>query len=685
MSIKRIPLYATLAIGLSCLLAAVIFKPSLCRAEALSPVSNRDTPEADAPRFELEAIVVTGSRIEESARSLPKNVTVITSEDIEQAPGNDVIEVLARESGICPRNLFGHDKGAGLDLRGMGDTSVSNVVVMVDGFRLNPADMAGADLSSIPLDRIERIEIVRGAGSVVYGDGAVGGVINIITKKPPEKFEGRVLASFGSYGAFDSRARLGGRKGGFHFLADAQHYESQGFRDNGFLTKRDASLRLGLDLMPRVTLSLNVADHSDEYGLPGPVSKSEAGQEDRRAKTSRPDDEGETEERRWLGGLDLDMGAWGELSLKAGYRRRDNTYLMGYSSLLPKENQLSLIEERSDSWSLDYVKTYRLAGREHRFQFGYDFREAQYVRTERAANQRENGLVENEGFFLTNKWRLTDRLDLSAGFRSGAFDGVFRSDARKTFGVYQRWVNGNRRLRAWRHSAWDLGLTWTPFPDTTLFASYATSFRSPNVDEFALADDDLRPQTGAHIELGARKRIGGRAELSASLFQTRITDEIYYGEDPRTGQVVNRNYEEATMRQGVETDFKWYPADSLYVWGNLTWLEARFEKKRTRVPLVPRYKTSLGLEWRFSESWLLALTGSWIGSRYDGNDPDNNLYDKLPGYKVFDCKLTWERGRLKAFLGINNLFDEWYSTAGYSETYYPMPARNLYAGLSWSF
>ncbi len=131
----------------------------------------------------MEEVVVTASRQEEEVRDTARNVTVITSEDIEQATSNFVPELLSREANVTLRSFFGTDKNAGVDVRGMGETSSSNVLVLVDGFRLNPPDLSGPDFSVIPISEIERIEIVRGANSVLYGDGAVGGVVNIITKR----------------------------------------------------------------------------------------------------------------------------------------------------------------------------------------------------------------------------------------------------------------------------------------------------------------------------------------------------------------------------------------------------------------------------------------------------------------------------------------------------------------------
>jgi len=85
------------------------------------------------------------------------------------------------------------------------------------------------------------------------------------------------------------------------------------------------------------------------------------------------------------------------------------------------------------------------------------------------------------------------------------------------------------------------------------------------------------------------------------------------------------------------------------------------------------------------EPLLLSLTGTWVGSRVDGNDEFNNLYRELDDYSVVDAKVSFNVRSWKLFAGVNNLLDEVYSTTGYSETYYPMPGRNYYAGVEWKF
>ena len=175
-----------------------------------------DDKAGDPSHFELDEIVVTAAKVEEPVKQTPRNVTVITAEDIAESPSNNIIDLLGREAGINVRSLQGTDRQAVIDIRGMGATAASNVVVLVDGVRLNSPDLSGPDLSSISLDQIERIEVVRGSGGVLYGSGAVGGVVNIVTKKGTLGTQVDASASYGSYNTIDAWASL---RGGYKDLS----------------------------------------------------------------------------------------------------------------------------------------------------------------------------------------------------------------------------------------------------------------------------------------------------------------------------------------------------------------------------------------------------------------------------------------------------------------------------------
>ncbi|MCD6561462.1 MAG: TonB-dependent receptor [Deltaproteobacteria bacterium] len=644
--------------------------------------------ETAAPRFELDEIVVTATGIKEPVLKIPRNVTVITSEDIEQATSNNIVDLLSRESGLNLNSFFGSDKRATVDIRGMGATAASNVVVMVDGARLNSTDMAGPDFSSVSLNQVERIEIVRGAGSVLYGNGAVGGAINIITKKGQTKPEARIYSSYGSYDTTDNRGSFRGKIKDLGFNLDTGYFSSKGYRENGYLRKNDVAANFYYKATDRITLSLSGSNHEDRCGLPGPVDRKDMDSRNKRTETNRPDDFGEITDRRVTGGIEIDLDKWGIFNARRGYRFRDNSYIMGYSEIVSEKDQTDNIDEDTKNLSLDYKNEFRAFGLPHNFRCGLDNYKTEYVREELSRDQRKNSEVKNLGLFLTSNWSLLDDLALEWGYRYNKYKGRFRTDDHVNSSGINWWKNGHITDESWINRAYDMGLTYTVDPGTTLFMSYAKSFRIPNVDELALKRGDLKPQNGFHLDAGSRMRFKNLFEISITIFRIKIEDEIYFGEDPDdplNRQGFNRNYDNNTIRRGVETDLKVYPSDSLYIWGNYSYTNAKFDKKGTYVPLVPKHTANIGVEWRAKDPLLVSVICSWTGSSFDGNDLNNDKYKKLDDYFVFNGKISYKYRQLKVFAGVNNIFDELYSTIAYSNTYYPMPARNFYGGMEIRF
>lgn len=639
------------------------------------------------PRYELDEIVVSADRASESVSEIPRNVSVVTSADIEADAGSGGVGgLVGRESGTAVRSLFGTDKAAAIDLRGMGETAGSNVVILVDGLRLNAADLSGPDLSAVPASAVESIEVVRGGSSVLYGDGAVGGVVNIVTRKGRGAPRTRAGASYGSFDTAAGWVSSDGMVKGLSYSAYAGAHDSDGYRDNGFFRKNDARLSLGRGFGERLSLSASGAWHGDSYGLPGPVSMEEALDPVLRAGTHYPGDGGESEERRGEIKAGLDLGKWGRAELSRGYRRRDVEYVLGFNPLITRNEQADAIEQDDVATELNYVNDrLRLFGLAHRFQAGAGTVSVDYVREEKSRGERQNSDTEAWWAWFLARASLSPKLTLSFGWRCHEYEGRFREDELLSYGTQKAWKNGVIEEKGFSMNAGETGLVYRPDEATSLFASFSTSFRTPNVDEFAQADRDLSPQKGRHAEIGARRRLGSLAELGLSAFDTRIDDEIYYGEDPASLARVNRNYDDTTVRRGVEAQAKLYPFESLYLWLNATILSARFEGSGDRVPLVAEHKLDLGAEWTFLDSFTLAGSLSWVDERPDGNDPGNHRYPMLDAYTVVDARLSWKNGPLRLYFGAGNLFDEIYSTTAYSAAHYPMPGRNFTAGGQYDF
>src|SRR5262249_21577395 len=233
------------------------------------PTSTPTAPAEPAPSGEdgtnsgaVAGTIVTGA-----------STTVITRTDLARSPGQTVQDVLAREPGIQVTSLFGSVNGARstVDMRGFGATGALNTLVLINGRRLNDVDLASIDLSVIPVDSIERIEITRGSsGGVLYGDGAVGGVINIVTRSGVNQpFSGRVQGQVGSYRYGEADASFSGSNRPFAASVAGHAIKSGGYRLNNKLHQEKAVGDFCWSHGNGTVAYLSVSGDDQHLGLPG--------------------------------------------------------------------------------------------------------------------------------------------------------------------------------------------------------------------------------------------------------------------------------------------------------------------------------------------------------------------------------------------------------------------------------
>lgn len=668
----------------------------------------------------LDEIVVTGTR-PESVRDTPRSVTVITAADIARATSTNLVDLLAQSANVNLRSLFGNDKSAGVDIRGMGDTFVSNVLVLVDGVRINASDLSGADFSSIPLNEIERVEIIRGASAVRYGNGAVGGVINILTRKHGSGLQGGARFNVGSFDSWGSEVSAGEDYKGLNLSARASTFDSKGFRDNSNFAKKDGALQLGYSGLDWLDFYVRAELHHDDYGLPGPISR-EAFERSAQARSgaNRPDDHGETTERRYRAGITLDGEGFGVFKGLASFRSRTNPYVIGYTPLLSLRDQENAIQSRSRDYEGTWTMPFDLLGFSHELVFGYEQTADSYERREGGIGlvDRSHRLVGNtsdRSGFASLHWALPFDVKGNFGYRLDAFSlrqhnerlkrvcdvqlvptvvdtTVFIEIAPNVFIPFVVPVTvllpietncqpetflANSKRNSWLNEAWEAGLTWQATDATSFYLGYSQSFRNPNIDELVLATDNLRPQLGKHWELGWRFQPDRRLETSLSFFHMRVADEIFFGFDPVQSRGLNRNLEHGTSRVGVETEIRGRLSPAVSVWTNASYIDARIEGDDTFVPLVPRTKVAAGIEWSLLPRLVMTASCNYVGRRFDGNDFDNHSYRSLDDYHVVDAKLRWSQPHYSAAVSVSNALDAVYATAGYSGTVYPMPPRSV--------
>jgi iron complex outermembrane receptor protein len=182
----------------------------------------------------LPTVIVTGSRFEENLNEVPANVKVITRDEIAGSTSNNIPDVLSQIGGLNVRNINGGGQlnlDATVDMGGYGMTAGSTTLILIDGQRINPIDSSSVMWGSIPIDSIERIEVLQGGASVQYGNGAVGGVINIITNGNTSKLN-QASTSYGSFNTFINNMILRDTYQDTTYQLTASTSNSQGWRQN---------------------------------------------------------------------------------------------------------------------------------------------------------------------------------------------------------------------------------------------------------------------------------------------------------------------------------------------------------------------------------------------------------------------------------------------------------------------
>ncbi|MDH3345639.1 MAG: TonB-dependent receptor plug domain-containing protein, partial [Kiritimatiellaceae bacterium] len=218
----------------------------------------------------LARIVVTATRAPAPIRSIANNPSVITAKDIEDGRFSSVPEALQKKAGVFVSNWADNPSQAQVNLRGFGgDAPHGKTLVLLNGRKLNRPDMAGINWAQIPMQAVERIEVIRGPNSVLYGDHAVGGVINIITKKPSEIPQTTLTASIASYETQEQTLTTSGKLDGLGYIATLGHQSGDGYRDRSKYDTLSSSLRLSGELNERVSAYAEVSAIKEQHQFPG--------------------------------------------------------------------------------------------------------------------------------------------------------------------------------------------------------------------------------------------------------------------------------------------------------------------------------------------------------------------------------------------------------------------------------
>ncbi|MCW9050549.1 MAG: TonB-dependent receptor [Deltaproteobacteria bacterium] len=634
----------------------------------------------------LDPVVVTATRQEEKTSKIPNHVTVLSADEISEFAAESVPGLLRSIPGVLVNDITGNGRKYTVDLRGFGETAAQNTLLLIDGRRINQADLSGVDWTLIPKQQIEKIEIIRGgSGGVLYGDNASAGVINIITKKGAQGLAGVLEVSAGSYDTASGYASLSNTINDLSFSLNSNFQTSDGYRENSDTKAKNIGLNLTYDVTDIFSLTLNTGYNDDNTGLPGDLTESDLNSGLDRTSTTSPDDYSDTQDKYLQVGGKVFFNKNSFIDTSASLRNRNNeSYSSASWGFYRGETEIE-----TETFSSKIVLNEKVFNKATKLMVGYDHEDS----SEDISNTSSYSGIANynlskksTGFFTHNSIQVTKNSSITAGYRKDKANYLFKSVE-----------GGTSDKREFEEQLYTTGVVFSLSDGTSLYASFAKTFRYPVLDEMFYfstntVDTQLEEQTGDDFEIGFRHLNKSGLILSVNLFRIVTENEIFY--NPTGGPYgfgANENLDGEGIRQGLEVTVS---KDILDMWlsGSYTFRDTKINGGQydgSELPNVPRHQATLNVQKDIFKQISLSMQGTYVGKRYFISD-FNNQQSKQKGYFLLSGKLSYPMRWGTAYLSVQNILDKKYSEYGTlnylgEKAYYPSNGINAFAGIKVTF
>jgi vitamin B12 transporter len=580
------------------------------------------------PASLAESVVVTATLSPEEERQVGSATTVITRERIEASGAVTVLELLRSVPGLDVARQGTDGSVTSVFLRGAASTQT---LVLVDGARVNSPFFAGYDFSALTTENVERIEIVRGPFSALYGSDAIGGVIQIFTRPAGGPATGRATLEGGSAGQRQGSAFVSAGLGPVGVAASFRDARVDGDRNNERWRERNGSFRLESRLGEGARVAVEGAILDGETGNPGPI-----GAENPSAR-----------------GLFREERITVPVSFVPAPGHQANVMLASVSSKPSYRDAAGGFNSDTDARTLQG----------------------------RASDTWKSGAQAVTAFASWDRWSVDDRSTFGTNL-DGRVSSLWGGGVQDTiaFGAFTA-VAG---VRYDRHS--EFGSAWSPRATLAWVsadalwkarASAGRAFRAPTVGELYypfFGNPNLEPERSSSYELGAERYVGeGRVEVS--LFWNDLSNLI----SPDFATSRNANIGRARTR-GVEVLWRQRLLPSLEADATYTYLDAQDLQKGLGLLRRPRHRAALAVSWHPLPALTLSPRAVFVGARPDV-DAVTFGRTESPSYTRVDLFARWELGHVAPYARAENLSDRRYAEVNG----YPAPRRRWAGGVEMKF
>ena len=599
---------------------------------------------------EQVAVVVSATRVPTPAIEVASSVTLITAEDIEARQERTISDVLKDVPGLNVVQTGGPGGVTSVFIRG---TNSNHTKVLIDGIDVSdPSNSTGAfDFGQLLTTDIERIEVLRGPQSGLYGSDAIGGVINIITRNGEGPMTLAAGLEAGSFETFNQAARLSGSQQAFHYSVNATHFHAGATpvtpldllgadeaRNDDYDDNLTLSTKLRYDLTSNLDLGL-VARYTD-------IHLHTTGED-----FPPPDFTGVPAAEQTTAATDESFA-------------RLTVHGVAFDGLLDQTLGLAYAHLRTSTVDPQFGAALN-TGQRRKADWQGNFRVAQGVTVVTGAEYERDDIDEP---ISANVHIASGYAELQSQLGSHWFSALnVRYDDNSRFGGKTTW----RFAPAWV----------LPDSDTKLKASVGTGFKAPTLSElyqsfppFFFANPDLKPETSTGWDAGFEQGFArGVVRFGATYYYNRIRDLI----TPDESGTKYGNVGEATT-DGIESFLSWQPLKQLTLRLDYTYTEATDEISHQELLRRPRHKGTVLVQWQPTSAWQVSVDVLAVGSWVDGNRDFSIPRLDAPGYTTVNLATSYDLNAHLALFGrINNLFDHHYENPiGFLQ-----PSLGAYAGL----
>jgi iron complex outermembrane recepter protein len=678
-------------------------------------------------------VVVTGSRFEENLNQVPANVKVITRDEIENSSSNTIPQVLSQIGGLRVSGLNSStlNLDASVDMGGYGPTGNSTTVVLVDGIRINPIDSGSVDWESIPIDSIERIEILQGGASVQYGNGAVGGVINIITNGGKKNIN-QASTTYGSWGTSINNAIFRNTVEKTTYQLSVNTSNTNGWRPNTAANAYSIDAKVSQDLGggDRVYVDAYYGYTNSQLASPvvGLVGTGNP-------LSVRPQNAGNnltTNNSGFRQGLTKTLNETYVVELDTSYNNKTSFYYTpqadyfadagtgfgdGYAGS-PMNNKLQ-------GWQLAVSPRVKanFTGIGTTI-LGYDFSKANQAGSSNYSSQSQAIILANQydpvnqtgSYFnnftsdsqsatqINNSVYVMQKVPLGTIFEaSGGFRRQVQQAAtlNTSISASNGAVNSTQQYAA---NAGDVALNANYLPGQRIYVKWNQSFRFPNIDEYwglftnpttyissFVFSGILQPQTTQTYEAGGNWSVLN-SKITSSIFKSMTQNEISY--NPTTGYNYNSIYQ--TNRTGILFDISSNIFSSLNIGAGGKYQKSYYANgpyAGNAIPVVPDTLLNARANYLITPSWTLGGVVNYVSNQhYDTGPSYYSASPVMPSYVIGDIFTSYKYQKVEARLIVKNVGNAQYATYGTAPStvsnkysYYPSEPRSVYVTLKYSF